>query len=104
MSVRNEAGDVARVIITTRALRLLICIEDLHADHVVLDVCAAVDQAGLVVIVVTRWIGVAEDDALHRHATRGAEVENLIAVPEPGGHVDLHGEMRLALCDACGGE
>ena len=58
----------------------------------------------LIFVIIAAWIGVAEHDALHRHASSGTEVEDLIAVSEPGGHVDLHGEVRLALCDACGGE
>ena len=44
MPTLHEAGDVARIIIPARALRLLISVKDLHADHVVLDVRAAVDQ------------------------------------------------------------
>ena len=55
-------------------------------------------------MIVTAWIGVAEHDALHRYAARCAEVEHLVAVAEPGGHVHLHWEMRFTLRDACAGE
>ena len=40
-SVSHEASDVARVIFIARARRLLVGVEDLHADHVVLQIGTA---------------------------------------------------------------
>ena len=99
-----EARDVAGVILVAGAGGLLVGVEDLHADHVVLQVDAALQKARLVLVIVATRIGVAEHHALHRHPLRGNKVKDLITKAIPAGHVDLNRHTRLALREAGTGE